>query len=188
VAENDGFGNNLVWLSVLVQRRYAQICADHDLTAVQATLLCAIKDQPRGMGELAQLLGVAKNALSGLVDRIERRGLVQRETLQRDRRAVTLSTTARGKEIVGALYADVAERMPDITSALPAGERHRLADSVARITATAHLTALPVHNADRPTADDEQSSDRSCRDVIEDEKGSGVELPADQGVESLPRR
>jgi DNA-binding MarR family transcriptional regulator len=140
VTGNDSFGNNLVWLSVLVQRRYAQICADHDLTSTQATLLCVIKDQPQGMGELAQLLGVAKNALSGLVDRMERRGLVQRETLQHDRRAVALSTTALGKEIVGALYADVAERMPDIASTLTADEQSQLADAIARITAPALLT------------------------------------------------
>jgi DNA-binding MarR family transcriptional regulator len=143
VTENDAFGNDLVWLSVLVQRRYTQICADHDLTAAQATLLCALKDQPQGMGELAQLLGVAKNALSGLVDRIERRGLVQRKTLQHDRRAVTLSVTARGKEIVGALYADVAERMPAITSALPEDERHQFATSVARVTASVRQTPMP---------------------------------------------
>ena len=163
---NDGFGNDLVWLSVLVQRRYAQICADHDLTSVQATLLCVIKDQPRGMGELAQELGVAKNALSGLVDRMERRGLVQREARQRDRRAVTLSTTALGKEIVGALYADVSERMPDIAGALPVDERHQFAYSVARITASADLTALPVRNADRPRADDEHAPDTSRREAI----------------------
>jgi DNA-binding MarR family transcriptional regulator len=144
VTENDGFGNNLVWLSVLVQRRYAQICADHNLTSVQATLLCVIKDQPQGMGELAQVLGVAKNALSGLVDRMERRGLVQRESLQRDRRAVTLSTTALGKEIVSALYADVAERMPDIAAALPAEEQHQLANAVAQIAAPAVLTLSPA--------------------------------------------
>jgi DNA-binding MarR family transcriptional regulator len=144
VTENDGFGNNLVWLSVLVQRRYAQICADHNLTSVQATLLCVIKDQPQGMGELAQVLGVAKNALSGLVDRMERRGLVQRESLQRDRRAVTLSTTALGKEIVSALYTDVAERMPDIAAALPADEQQQLADAVARIAAPALLTLSPA--------------------------------------------
>ena len=148
----DGFGNDLVWLSVLLQRRYAQICADHDLTSVQATLLCVIKDRPQGMGELAQELGVAKNALSGLVDRMERRGLVRRETRQRDRRAITLSTTALGKEIVGALYADVSERMPDIAGALPADEQHQLAGSVARITAAARLAALPT---------DEQSHDES---------------------------
>jgi DNA-binding MarR family transcriptional regulator len=188
VAENDGFGNNLVWLSVLVQRRYAQICADHDLTPVQATLLCVIKDQPRGMGELAQQLGVAKNALSGLVDRIERRGLVQRETLQRDRRAVTLSTTALGKEIVSALFADVAERMPDITSALPSDEQHQLATSIARITASAHLTALPVHKADRPTADDEQSSDGSCRDVINVEAAASAARSTSRNAATSPTR
>jgi DNA-binding MarR family transcriptional regulator len=138
VTKNDAFGNDLVWLSVLVQRRYAQICADHDLTSTQATLLCVLKDQSQGMGELAQLLGVAKNALTGLVDRIERRGLVQRETPEHDRRAVTLKATALGKKIVDALYADVAERMPTITDALPTDERHQFANSVARITATAN--------------------------------------------------
>jgi DNA-binding MarR family transcriptional regulator len=137
VTGSDGFGNDLVWLSVLVQRRYAQICADHDLTSAQATLLCVIRDQSLGMGELAQELDMAKNALSGLVDRMERRGLVRREARQRDRRAITLSTTALGKEIVGALYADVSDRMTDVAGALPADERRRFADAVARITASA---------------------------------------------------
>jgi DNA-binding MarR family transcriptional regulator len=152
-SENDGFGNNLVWLSVLVQRRYTQICADHDLTSTQATLLCVIKDHPQGMGELAQLLGVAKNALSGLVDRMERRGLVQRETLRHDRRAVALNTTAQGKEIVSALYADVAARMPDIAAALPTDERALLATAVARITAP--LVASPAPTGDRLAVEDE---------------------------------
>ena len=75
---------------------------------------------------------------------MERRGLVRRETLQCDRRAVTLSTTALGKAIVGALYADVAERMPAVAGALPADERHQLAASIARITAAVRLTASPV--------------------------------------------
>ncbi|MEV6847048.1 hypothetical protein [Actinoplanes sp. NPDC051411] len=83
---------------------------------------------------------MAKNGLSGLVDRMERRGLVRRETLEHDRRAVALSTTALGKEIVGALYADVADRMPDIAGALPPDEQRRLASSIARITAPAYLT------------------------------------------------
>jgi DNA-binding MarR family transcriptional regulator len=141
VTGSDGFGNDLVWLSVLVQRRYAQICADHDLTSAQATLLCVIRDQSLGMGELAQELDMAKNALSGLVDRMERRGLVRREARQHDRRAITLSTTALGKEIVGALYADVSDRMTDVAGALPADERRRFADAVARITASAKAPA-----------------------------------------------
>ena len=64
-----------------------------------------------------------------------------------------LSTTALGKEIVGALYADVSERMPSIAGALPADERHRLASFIARITAPTRLTALLAPSTDRPSAD-----------------------------------
>jgi hypothetical protein len=58
-----------------------------------------------------------------------------------------LSTTALGKEIVGALYADVSERVPAIAGALPADEQDRLAGSVARITASARLAGSPVPDA-----------------------------------------
>ncbi|MEV0936621.1 hypothetical protein [Streptomyces phaeochromogenes] len=84
---------------------------------------------------------------------------MQRETLQRDRRAITLSTTALGKEIVDALYADVGRRMPDIAGVLPADERHQLADSVARITA--RLVASPMPDAAPPKADSEQPPGRT---------------------------
>jgi hypothetical protein len=68
---------------------------------------------------------------------------VQRETLQRDRRAVTLSTTALGKQVVAALHTDVAARMPELAAALPADEQHQLATAVAQITAPARLPASP---------------------------------------------
>ncbi|WP_328646299.1 VanZ family protein [Amycolatopsis sp. NBC_00348] len=56
---------------------------------------------------------MAKNALSGLVDRMERRGPMQ-QTRSQDRRAITLSTIDLAKEIVEVLYADVSERMPGL--------------------------------------------------------------------------
>jgi DNA-binding MarR family transcriptional regulator len=118
------FGNRLVGLSVLIQRRYAQICADHDLTPAQAQLLCMIKDGPRGMSELGAPLGLARPGLSGLVDRTERRGLVHRETPDHDRRAVVLSTTALGQKTAEALYADVGALVPDILGTLSPEERH----------------------------------------------------------------
>ncbi|MFC7534375.1 MarR family winged helix-turn-helix transcriptional regulator [Actinoplanes sp. GCM10030250] len=120
---DQSLGSQLVGLSVLVQRRHAQICADHCLTPAQAQLLCMLKDQPRGMSELAGLLGLAKPGLSGLVDRIERRGLVRRETPEHDRRAVMLHTTPLGKETVDALWADVGASLPDILDVLPAEDR-----------------------------------------------------------------
>lgn len=129
-----GFGDTLVWLSVAIQRRHAQICADHDLTPAQAQLLCTVKDRPRRMAELATALGMAKNALSQLVDRTERRGLVHRAADAHDRRAITLATTPDGKRIAEALYADVADRLPDIAAGLTPDDRETLRRLATTIT------------------------------------------------------
>jgi DNA-binding MarR family transcriptional regulator len=123
----------LVRLSFLVQSLYAEVCAKHDLSPAQAQLLCVIKDQPRGMTELTRMLRLERPGLSGLVGRIERRGLLRRDTPERDRRAVTLSLTPRGKEIVKAFYAEVSNRLRKVVAHLPASDRRqfeRIATSI----------------------------------------------------------
>lgn len=120
-----GISAALVRLSFLVQRRYAQICAQHDLSPAQAQLMCVIKDQPRGMTELTHMLGLERPGLTGLVDRIERRGLLRRETAQHDRRAVTVALTPHGKEITEVFYAEVTDSLQRIVAHLPADDRRQ---------------------------------------------------------------
>lgn len=157
-----GFGATLVGLAVLIQRRHAQICAEHDLTPAQAQLLCMIKDQPRGMTELAQLMGLAKPGLSGLVDRAERRGLVCRNTPGYDRRAVTLSTTPLGKDAIEALFADVSDRLPDILEGLSAQDQHLFEHLVNAVAATA---GVPLHFGGRGECGDRgESTATACGD------------------------
>jgi DNA-binding MarR family transcriptional regulator len=118
-----GYGDKLFWLSVLIQRRYAQICSEYDLTPMQATLLCAIKDEPRRMSYLATSLGMTKNALSQLVDRTERRELVSRASLEQDRRVIMLGVTPAGKVLAEAVYAATAKYLPDIAEDLDAEDQ-----------------------------------------------------------------
>lgn len=141
--QSPGTGTILVGLSVLIQRRFAQICADHDLTPAQAQLICMIEDQPCGMTQLATQMGLAKNGLSGLVDRAEKRGLVQRGTPGHDRRAVTLSVTPLGKKAVEAFHADINDRLPDILDNLPPADR-RLAEQLLVTIATFAGVPLPA--------------------------------------------
>ncbi|RDG38500.1 MarR family transcriptional regulator [Streptomyces corynorhini] len=117
------YGDKLFWLSVLIQRRYAQICAEYDLTSSQATLLCAIKDEPRRMSYLATALGMTKNALSQLVDRTERRDLVSRVSSEQDRRVIMLGVTPTGKVLAEAVYAETTKRLPDIAENLDAEDQ-----------------------------------------------------------------
>jgi len=125
VAQQD-YGDKLVWLSTLIQRRYARICAEHDLTPAQATLLCAVKDEPQHMAGLAASLGMTKNALSQLVDRTERRGLVHREGREHDRRVIALGVTPAGKVLAEAVYAEVTKRLPDIADGLGVDDQRHL--------------------------------------------------------------
>jgi DNA-binding MarR family transcriptional regulator len=123
VTETFGVDVALVRLSFLVQSLYAEICAEHGLTPSQAQLLCVIKDQPRGMSELTHILRLEKSSLSGLVDRVERRGLLRRDTTRQDRRAVTLSPTARGRKVTEAFYAEVSDRLLEVVAQLPPSDR-----------------------------------------------------------------
>lgn len=129
------YGDKLFWLSVLIQRRYAQICAELDLTPMQATLLCAIKDEPKRMTYLAASLGMTKNALSQLVDRTERRDLVGRVGSEHDRRVVMLGVTPAGKVLAEAVYAESAKRLPDIAEGLDADDRRALERVVTAVVA-----------------------------------------------------
>jgi DNA-binding MarR family transcriptional regulator len=139
----------LVRLSFLVQSIYAEICARHDLSPAQAQLLCVIKDQPRGMTELTRMLRLERPGLSGLVDRVERRGLLRRDSSGHDRRAVTLSPTARGKEIVEAFYAEVSNRLLDVVAHLPASDRRQFERIATRIVFAECVPAV-FGDADEP--------------------------------------
>jgi DNA-binding MarR family transcriptional regulator len=135
------YGDKLFWLSVLIQRKYAQICAEFDLTPAQATLLCAVRDEPRRMADLAASLGMTKNALSQLVDRTARRGLVGREGSAQDRRVVMLGVTPAGKVLAEAVYAEVAKRLPEITKNLGADDRRDFERVATAVVDTSDLSS-----------------------------------------------
>ncbi len=88
----DDATTGLFQLACLVQGTYARVSERHDLTPVQARLLCILADGPRGMAELARCFEVEKAALTGLIDRAERRGLVKRSPVPGDRRALQCDT------------------------------------------------------------------------------------------------
>ncbi|OMI86911.1 MarR family transcriptional regulator [Streptomyces sp. M1013] len=137
------YGDKLFWLSVVIQRKYAQICAEFDLTPSQATLLCAVRNEPRRMADLATSLGMTKNALSQLVDRTARRDLVGRAGSAQDRRVVMLSATPAGKVLGEAVYAAIAKRLPEIASNLDADDQRDFERVATAVVDTSDLSSPP---------------------------------------------
>ncbi|MFI9847099.1 MarR family winged helix-turn-helix transcriptional regulator [Nonomuraea sp. NPDC051941] len=120
-------------LSTLVQGIYLRVSERHDLTPVQARLLCVLLDGPRGMAELAQCFGVEKAALTGLMNRAERRGLAQRSAVPGDRRALQVTLTDAGHEAAMAFHAEVSVELDRLVAPLAPDVRERFGDTMAEI-------------------------------------------------------
>lgn len=132
----------LVRLSFLVQGIYARTSERCDLTPVQARLLCVLAGSPRCMAELAALFGVEKAALTGLVDRAERRGLVRRAPVPGDRRALLVTLTPDGRQAAAAFLDDVRTEVAELASDLRPDDREHFRATLAQVI-RGHETPSP---------------------------------------------
>jgi DNA-binding MarR family transcriptional regulator len=133
--------DGLVQLARLVQGAFARIADRHDLTPVQARLLCVLAQGPRGMTELARCCGVEKAALTGLVDRAERRGLAERTPVPGDRRALRVTLTDAGRRSAAAFHAEVTAELRHLLLPLAPQDREQFRTAMATITQSAGRTA-----------------------------------------------
>jgi DNA-binding MarR family transcriptional regulator len=77
---------------------------EEDLTLAQVrTLFLIARAAPLPMGQLAAALGVSCAAASGLVERLERHGLVERQRRPDNRRVVECLPSAAGRRLLAAI-------------------------------------------------------------------------------------
>jgi DNA-binding MarR family transcriptional regulator len=113
----------MVRLTHLVQGVFTEVAARRGLPPAQARLLCILAAQPRGMAELSGILGVEKAALTGLVDRIEQRGLAERKPVPGDRRALRVTLTAAGEQAAITVHDEISAEVVRLADALPGPDR-----------------------------------------------------------------
>ena len=87
-------------LFVSQRGRVPQVAAEFDLSPMQAHVLRLLDpDQPLPMRTLARKLCCDASNVTGIVDRLEQRGLVRRDAAPGDRRVKMLVVTSNGLEI-----------------------------------------------------------------------------------------
>jgi DNA-binding MarR family transcriptional regulator len=89
-------------------------------------VLLAARDQPTSVTELAELMGMTKQAASKLVDAMVSAGYIQRGTDPQDGRQRPVTLTARGEELLSAVEQVYAE----------------LEDGWAKLISTSHLDRM----------------------------------------------
>jgi DNA-binding MarR family transcriptional regulator len=89
---------------------------------------------PLTMGELARRVAVTEKTTTGLVDRLERDGLVLRLRDGSDRRVVRVKLTAHGARLARRLDAEVLEKLTRLMGRLDAGDRRDLFRIIDKLT------------------------------------------------------
>ena len=113
--------------------RIMAIGQEFDLSPPQSIVL-RLLDEPRPMGELAQLMHCDNSNLTGIVDRLEERGLVERTQAQGDRRVRLIALTGDGRELREELLRRMAEP-PAPLAELDEADQARLRDILRRALA-----------------------------------------------------
>ena len=88
-------------------------------------------EEPLPMSALAERLFCDASNVTGIVDRLESRGLVERGSAEGDRRVKALTLTAAGVELRGRVLA-VMNEPPDAIASLSVADQRALRDILAR--------------------------------------------------------
>jgi MarR family transcriptional regulator, 2-MHQ and catechol-resistance regulon repressor len=89
----------------------------YDLNLAQVDVLRTLAKAPDGTlscSEIAEKTLITKGGITGIVDRLEARGLVRRVPSRDDRRSVMVRLSAKGVELFGKFYPELARTDRDI--------------------------------------------------------------------------
>ncbi len=95
----------LAFTNMVEQRVRTRLRADFDVTLPRFDVMAALYDAAEGlsMGEISRQLMVSNGNITGIVERLEREGLIQRRTRPDDRRSQLVRLTGAGRTAFGAM-------------------------------------------------------------------------------------
>lgn len=116
-----------------------------DLSPSQFNVLNLLRDHGDGITqiELSRELITHRSNITGLVDRLEKRGLVRRTAMPRDRRAFLVRLTPAGRRLLQEILPCYHGAAEAVWGGLDAARADRLARDLDRLAANAHNLDAP---------------------------------------------
>jgi len=125
----------LLALASAIDRACAARLSPHRLSEGKFVLLFLLRNQPDGLSphELASRAGVTRATITGLLDGLERDGLVARHGNKTDRRKVCVRLTTQGQALAGDLFAEHTRWIASLFSGIDQDRRDGLSDLLRRV-------------------------------------------------------
>jgi DNA-binding MarR family transcriptional regulator len=122
---------------IAVAARSLGAAAEETTIAQYRALVVLVSRGPQRLTDLAEALGVAPSTAGRMCDRLVRKGLVRRNRARADRRAVLVSVTAAGREVVDQATTRRRALIAGILRNLPADQQMDVARALAAFAAAA---------------------------------------------------
>jgi DNA-binding MarR family transcriptional regulator len=130
------------WMMVSNKRRLVATGGEFELAPQQMIALRILGGGPQKMSDLAHALFCDSSNVTGIVDRLEERGLVRREAAKGDRRVKLLVLTEEGELMRAEITKRMAEPPPAIAS-LSEQDQRDLRDILKRALESASDSDIP---------------------------------------------
>ncbi len=117
-----------------VDMQSRQLFEEHGLTGPQLAVLQETQRLgPASPTALARGVHLSQATVTGILQRLQRRELVSRESSMDDRRSVMVSITAAGEALLAASPSQLQDRFRDALSSLPSWERLQILATLQRV-------------------------------------------------------
>jgi len=90
----------------------------------------------RTMSQLAVALQVRLSTITGVIDQLERRGLVERTNHPDDRRSLHVRLTPKGRSVYGAAHEAFLSHLQPLFEGRPAADREKILSFLSDVTET----------------------------------------------------
>jgi len=119
---------NLLRTTDQLQIHFARLFREHGITVQQYNILRILRGEggPLPILEIAERMVTVVPGITGLIDRLEEGGLVERKRCDKDRRVIHVGVTAKGVRILATLDRPVLELHRKLLGHLTPGELKKL--------------------------------------------------------------
>lgn len=113
-----------------------QLGKKHQISVPQLLCLLAVHENgPLAPSRIAKMIMVKSSTVTGIIDRLEQKGLVERSRTSKDRRVVTISLTETGERLAQNAPSPITEKIMEGLKRLTGSDLQQIVQGLKSLTA-----------------------------------------------------